>query len=326
MKKILNFFNKLGFIGSDLWHHVSRWSLVNKSLHGIGRFGIILKKLIFRESAATRKARIIRIIGVVIVILVVLGLVGWYLFNKFNDQESPSFIAKAKVYVISAQACGQKCWDANLFIEALKGRGIEVIKTKKAYSSWLPFSLGNRLIEKYKIEKVPTVVVELVGKNKPDINSFFNPELGEVIDGNFVLNKILTPYYDLGEKKIKGMIDVTILKDESCLECYDIGRHELALKNLGIYPKNIETIDISSDTGQELIDKYKITKIPTLIISGEVSEHQALSFVWDDLGIIADDGTYIFTNVDLMGDSYRDLSTGKIIKADIDKANLNSAP
>jgi len=42
------------------------------------------------------------------------------------------------------------------------------------------------------------------------------------------------------------------------------------------------------------------------------------------VGIVADDGTYIFTNLDLMGD-YKDLTTGKEIKADATKASGSAA-
>jgi hypothetical protein len=324
MKKIIGIFYKLGNWVINFWNwstdKIKSSQLLLGLIGNIVGLAIWLKKKIFWESTVSRRARIIRIIGVVIVVLVILALVAWYVYSKFNDQDQNKYLAEAKVYVVTTRACGQKCWDTNVFLDALKNRGVKVVKVSKAYYGWLPFSLGNRLVSELKIEKLPTVVVELTGKDKPDSQTFFGSDSGRVINDKFVLTKILAPYFDIEEKKIKGLIDVTYLKDSTCSECYDVSRHQQAFKNFGIYPRSIKTVEVSSSEGQALIKKYSITKVPTLLISGEVSEYQVLNFVWGDLGIISSDGTYIFTNVDLMGDSYKDLTTGRVIKADASKA------
>lgn len=328
MKKISNLFVILGELAISSWQWLKSKTFSNgllaKIFGGISGGASWLKRKIFKESAASRKARIIRIVGVIILALIVIGLLAWWIVGKFISPDVDKPIAEARVYVVSSRSCGQKCWDTSLFIDALKNRGVKVTKITNAYYGWIPFSLGNRLVKELNITKLPTVVIELTGKDKPNINKFFTAELGTVTNDKFVLTKILAPYFDVKENKIKGLIDVTILKDSTCKECYDTNKHELALKNLGIYPKSVKTVEVSSKEGQALITKYAITKVPTLLVSGEVSEYQALNFVWADLGVIAPDGTYVFTNVDLMGDSYKDLTTGKIIKADLNKATVNA--
>lgn len=299
MKKIINFFNFLGEKTSVAFDRL-------KSL--------LFKKSEFEKKMSFKKGLTLGI-GIAIILIIIIGL-GWWGWNKFftADKNAPTPIAEAKVYIITSSQCGQKCWDTDLFIDALVQNGVKVVRKQKAYVSWLPFSLGNQLVKKYSITKVPTVVVEFTGQNQPDISQFFNAGLGRVVDGGFVLDKILAPYYDLVSKKVKGLVKVTYLDDKTCEKCYDISRHEIALKNLGVNVKG-RTIDISSKEGQELINKYKITKVPTLLITGEVSEYSVLTQAWADVGIVADDGTYIFTNIDLMGEFYKDLSTGQIVEA-----------
>jgi hypothetical protein len=184
----------------------------------------------------------------------------------------------------------------------------------------LPFGFGYSTVKKYDITQVPTVIVEFTGKNKPDISNFFNTGLGKVVDGKFILGKILAPYYDLTDKKIKGLVNVVYLTDATCTNCYDVNKHEVALKNLGIDTEGAKAIDVASQEGKDLLAKYNITQVPTVLIMGEVNEYQVLAQAWTDVGIVASDGTYIFTNMNLMEGYYRDLKTGKEIEADPAKA------
>jgi len=141
------------------------------------------------------------------------------------------------------------------------------------------------------------------------------PALGDIIDGKFVLRQVIPPYYDVASNKIKGGVNITYLTDQSCKECYDVKLHDRALTNLGVPTTGIKTVDISSDEGKQLVSKYSIKLVPTLILSGEVSEYQTLVQVWKDVGTVTSDGTYIFTDLGVMGGSYKDLSKNQIIKA-----------
>lgn len=300
----------------------------------VGDFFKMLKdKIFYRQAEEERKALSAKkaVIGI-IVALVVIGA-GWFLISKFwlqpksDDASVTKPLAEAKVTIVGAVACAKNCWDTQLFLDALSAQNIKIV-SKKSYSvgGWWPFNGANKLVKDFQIAKLPTVLIEFTGKDKPDISKFFSPTLGNVINGKFVLTKTLAPYYDVASKQLKGKIKVTYLTDKSCAECYDIKKHEVALKNLGVDSAGSKTIDISSDEGKSLVSQYKITKVPTVLISGEVAAYAVLTEAWSQVGTIASDGTYIFTAVDLMGDSYRNLTTGKIIKAASPAAAVPTAP
>ncbi|MFA5124358.1 MAG: hypothetical protein WC473_00825 [Patescibacteria group bacterium] len=277
-----------------------------------------------REGQSNFKRGLIIGLAIALVIIVILVLVLWLSGvwdGKKDDSQPANPIAEAKVIVLTSTHCGNKCWDTSLFIDALKSRSIKItdVETLKV-DGWWPWSKGKALAKKLQVTKVPTVVVETDFSKNPDLAAFFTSTLGNTVDNQFVLTKILAPYYDLALNKLKGEILVTYLTDESCKTCYDVKTHATALENLGVPTNRAKTVDISSPAGKDLVEKYKITKAPTILISGEVSEYLVFTQAWADVGIVADDGTYIFTNLDLMGD-YKDLTTGTEVKADATKAS-----
>jgi hypothetical protein len=303
MKKIIDFISALG----------------NKVVVFL-RF--VKKKLFWRfeekKKISFKKGLVIGFIFGLIVFSLVIFL--WYKTNNTSINElGDDYLAQAKVYVLTHNACKDTCWDTELFIEALNQQGVAIAEVKNLQVGAWPFSLGRQIVKDYQIEKLPTVVVEFTGKGEAKIEDFFNEELGKIVDGKFVLTSILAPYYNLSSKKIEGLVDVVYLTDSSCTECYDVKKHDLALSNLGINTANAKIIEVSSDEGKQLIDKYQITKVPTVMISGELDAYTVFKSTWGDVGFVADDGTHIFTELDLMGDSYKDLSSGKIIESNPDK-------
>ncbi len=302
MKKIKNFFSQIGG-GITM--------IVNK----------IFKKNDVEFQQEKMKKRLVWLIAIIIVVIIIAAIIAVIIYRQAASKNSLNAtianpIAEAKITIVTSRNCGSKCWDVKLFTDALVQQGIKIDDKKIVYTGgWWPFNQGTEIAKQYQITKVPTAIVEFTGNTKLDINKFFSPTLGNVVNSKFVLTKILAPYFDLTEKKLNGMITITYLTDRSCAQCYDVKKHEVALKNLGASTANSQTVDISSPAGQARISEYNITKVPTMLITGEVGEYAILTQAWKEVGTIASDGTYIFTNLDLMGDYYKDLATGKIIKA-----------
>ena len=77
--------------------------------------------------------------------------------------------------------------------------------------------------------------------------------------------------------------------------------------------KKENTYDISSKEGKELIARYKITKIPIIILSPDASAYPSFISAWDGVGTKETNGWFIMRNPELLG-TYKDLSTNQILE------------
>ncbi len=165
------------------------------------------------------------------------------------------------------------------------------------------------LIEQYNLLFVPTLLLSedvQVYEGFADLWSNY----GTVEEGGtFVLRNSIPPYINITTGVVEGIVDITYLTDESCATCYDVTIHKPILAGFGVVFGNEETVDINSDEGKALLQKYDITKVPTIILSPEVASYTAVTQVWEAVGIVADDGSHIFTNMaQLQGANYTDLN------------------
>jgi hypothetical protein len=82
---------------------------------------------------------------------------------------------------------------------------------------------------------------------------------------------------------------------------------------------NITTYDIGSDTGRELVKKYNITKIPTVIISPELKAYMDASpqvaQLFELFLINESDGWYVFRTLEIIAENvtYKDLTKNTTI-------------
>ena len=131
-------------------------------------------------------------------------------------------------------------------------------------------------------------------------------------DGSYVLRAISPPYFDLNKNEVVGLVDVTYLSDKSCLDCYDVEIHRQILtdpRGIGVNINSEKKVDILDAGGKELVEKYSITKVPTVILSSDFS---AYPFANDlgDFFTLEDDGSYVFRNLEAIGNNivYNDLT------------------
>ncbi len=87
---------------------------------------------------------------------------------------------------------------------------------------------------------------------------------------------------------------VTYLTDMSCSECYDVNINSEILRGQFGLKLTESYVDAGSDEGQELINKYKITRYPTFILSSDAMDSELLSNVWASVGSVESDGALVF--------------------------------
>lgn len=221
----------------------------------------------------------------------------------YYDVETNAVKGLVTIISITAPDCDD-CQDISGMIPALEDALTVEEVQEYAYGS----AEANEYIGKYDLKFVPTFIISADAKEYKSFAEAWVSYGTEEDDGSFIFRNSIPPYMDTATGEILGLVDIIYLTDESCVDCYNVTIHENILKGFGIVFDEETTIDISSEQGKELLEKYEITKVPTVILSKDAGEYSALAKIWLQVGSIAEDGSYIFTNMEQMkGAVYTDL-------------------
>jgi len=159
---------------------------------------------------------------------------------------------------------------------------------------------------------VPSLIISSDLSAYEDITKNWQ-QLGTVEkDGSYIIRVVSPPYLDLSNNKIVGFVEVTYLSDKSCVDCYDVEIHRQILSNprgINIKISSEKKLDISDDEGKELVEKYSITKVPTILLSSDFSVYPFANSL-GNFFTVEDDGSYVFRNLEAIDKEivYRDLS------------------
>lgn len=235
------------------------------------------------------------------VLLSVWGMLG------FRGIKSFITVGNAQAVVITADDC-KDCSSPESFLSEIKTQGIVIGKNRTVGAGSRE---GKKLLAQYTITKLPTVLLRHVSE---EVLSSLR-EFGDVAkDGTFVLRDVVPPYRDVATNTTKGRFGIILLTDTTCKECYDAALHKTPLAHLGMIPADEKTVDVADTEGKQLIEKYHIETVPTLIMQGDLVEYKSLNQVWSQVGTIEADGSYVFRKGQESMGTYRILKTGEIKK------------
>lgn len=245
-------------------------------------------------------------------------------FEKKNDallftQVPPPYVnatsgeIKGRIILTSINdpSCGE-CADLNVLINQMKSSGITMTEQKNVNSN---SDEGKLLIAKYNLGFVPTIILSKDADAYPIINQAWAQLGTRDTDGSYVLRTVYPPYINLTTNKLRGIVDIVYLADNSCTECYNVSTHSQILASPQTYAikfGNEKTVDASDAAGKGLIAKYNITQVPTVILSSEVSAYPA-SQALKQFFSLESDGSYIFRKLEVVG-VYRDLITNQVVQ------------
>ncbi len=124
--------------------------------------------------------------------------------------------------------------------------------------------------------------------------------IGEVKEARETTKELLRP----------AEIEVTKILLSNCQECFNIedGLEKIRNQNVNITSERV--IFFNENSAKELIDRYGIKKLPTLIISGEINKTEQLNNFFESMGNISDGKNFIFTNLE---PAYYDTDLAKIV-------------
>ncbi len=194
--------------------------------------------------------------------------------------------AKIELILIKNSKCSD-CFDISQVASNIKNSKVNVTKEKIVE---FDSKEGGDIIKKYAIRKVPALVatgeVEKVSiqglEKKNDALLFTQPN---------------PPYTDALTGKIEGMVISYLLKDVKCEKCNDLSTLMLQIKGAGVKIYEEKSIEANSNEGKELISKYNIGVVPSLILSKDAGEYGVIQTAWSQVGSRVSDGSYVLTTV-----------------------------
>lgn len=232
------------------------------------------------------------------------------LFPPYFDVQSNRINGIVSITYIIDSSC-EKCLDLSDISSLLKKQGV-FIKEEKfiEYNS----KEGRDLIEKFKVRQAPAVLISKDINYYDNVKSALIQSGAKETEGYYAVHSTVPPYRDISNDKIVGLVDVTYLTNNECLVCYDVIVNRNVLLRFGIAIDEENTYDLNSIEGKQLIQKYKISKVPIIVLSPDAKYYPSFEQVWKSVGTIENDGWFIMRNPEAIG-TYWDLERNKVVES-----------
>jgi thiol-disulfide isomerase/thioredoxin len=253
--------------------------------------------------------------GLIIIVIITIGAYILLSPGEQEQEENDLWVAEEGVVlspnttavIILPNECPE-CNSSIILIENLKqdwvDLGTEIVETKTVYDT---SEEGRNMIIRYKIEKLPALVLTKEGQWDSRILSTWLADIGSVEDdGSLVQREVVPPYYDTVNDTTRGKVEVIFINDKTCENCYDA--YAFAGDLVAIFQFNVKDVseyDISSIEGNAIVSEYGIKEIPTFLVSGEAGVYNGFDGFWlahDNTQ--EDDGWYVFRDVKYLGVEY----------------------
>ena len=218
----------------------------------------------------------------------------------YIDVATGNAVGRVSLTLLKDKTCTD-CADISGFSSLLTNAGISVSnETELDYSD----ATAKAFIQKYQIERLPSAIIS---KDASAYDLFNSAQLDALIskesDGNFVLRKTNPPYVDLSIGKTVGKVQLVSIVADSCSQCYNVSVHKGGLEQLfGFFYSSDETFDVDSSEGKSLVEKYRITEVPTILLSPDAKFYDGMNETWKKLALGTEepDGWFVFRNNSLV--------------------------
>ncbi|MEK6948042.1 MAG: hypothetical protein AABX19_02250 [Nanoarchaeota archaeon] len=221
--------------------------------------------------------------------------------------KSDSIVGLVNANIILPSDCND-CFDMSSVIDEFKSNGIkfEIVNKVNEFSA-------KDLISKYKIDSLPALVLSSDASEYSVLKEQWESFGHVAVDGSYISEGYFPPFKNLTTNMINGLVSLTYLTDNSCKECYDVKTHKKIIDGFNVKVSSETTVDISESNGKELLTRYNITKVPTIIVSSDAKYYKNFIRAFTPVSSKAVDGSFVFVNPEIIG-NYKDLKSGEIIK------------
>lgn len=234
------------------------------------------------------KKKSVTVLNVVLLAALVI-VVAASLYFTLSVPKEPSF--KEIELVLLGSDC-KECFNLAPALDFLNQQpGIKVVRVSNR-----SIEDSAELVQKHNISRLPALV--LTG----DLDNVSIPNF-ENNNGALVFASPPAPYYDVAEKRVKGLVSVVYLSVD-CKDCFNMSIVIDQLKPSGIVVSDVKEVKAASEEGKKLISQYKIEKLPSLIFNKEALEYDAIKQAWSNVGSVEDDALVLrFVNPPYMNAS-----------------------
>ena len=219
-----------------------------------------------------------------------------------KEQLRPADIQLVKIILDNCEFC----FNIENAVEELKKQNVNITKEETFSSSSVE---GKEFINKYNINKLPTIIVSGEINKSEQLASYFE-EKGEIIENSFIYTSLVPPYFDIISNRINGIVTITYVLDSSCEECTDLSSVSSALREQGVYIQNEKSVEYNSNEGNNLIKQFEIKQVPAILISEEIDSYSDVKDALIQSGAIKKNGFYAVHSII---PPYRNLSQNKIV-------------
>ena len=212
--------------------------------------------------------------------------------------------ANVKIIKITTPNC-QDCFNVDAAVNDFKKQNVKV---EAEITLTFDSPEASASIKEFAIKRAPAYIVS--GEvTKSNLEGFVKNN-GEIKNNKFIFTKVTPVFVDTDSKQEIGKVVATILTDPSCTECINPKLTIDSFKKSGIKIVNQKEIVWNSSEGRRIINQYKITKLPTFILSSDIDFYDNVKSGWAKIGTVEQDKTYVARNLFL---PYRDLEKNQIL-------------
>lgn len=115
----------------------------------------------------------------------------------------------------------------------------------------------------------------------------------------------LFPYQDIATQQVKGKVKITYVTNNSCEDCLNITKIKTSFQQLGIYIDSEKYADVNSIDGKNMLIKYNITAIPTVVLSKEIIDYTNIKSTLEAVGTFEKDNAFVFRKLDVLNAKYQ---------------------
>ena len=219
-----------------------------------------------------------------------------WVFDKAVPGISTNSLEKSgqvKIIEVQAASCSE-CASISRLKKTFEEVGVKIVDYEIVQED---SQRGRKLIEENGLEILPSA---LLSKEISDYWWIFEQlkdsfkETGDY----FVLASPSPPNKNIKSGKISGLVEATYVEDSKCGNCTKAKDISASIKSMGIYFKSETSVELNSVKGQNLVKKYNLSFVPTIILSKEISEYPQFKAVLEAAGTTESDGAFVLRKLD----------------------------